>query len=100
MRVAREGQTLKLLRQQLAIKQREVADWADSEKQEAMEQYRYDYAYVNRPCVVQGWKNIDEMIVDVRACMGQLKDTEKLLTSYKNDPDSIPSGAWNNYGRG
>ena len=96
----KQGVTLKLLRSQLMFDQQNIREWDVLQKQEAMEQYRYDYEYTNPPCIVKPWKNVDEALVDAKACISGLKDIMKLLTSYKNNPDSIPSGAWNNYGRG
>jgi hypothetical protein len=95
----REGQKLRLLSQKLALIQRGIADWTVPQKQRAMERCRYNYVSEARP-YVEGWKNIDEMIVDIRKCVSQLEETDSLLTSYKQNADSIPSGVWNNFGRG
>jgi hypothetical protein len=94
------GITLKSLRKQLLLNSQEIADWATPEKQQAMEQYRYDYEYTNGPCRVKGWKNIDEMEVDLRGAMSELRRIQKLLKGYVKNADAIPSGAWNNFGRG
>lgn len=96
----KEGMKLKALRKQLILDSQEIADWTVLQRQQAMEQYRYDYEYTNGPCRVKGWTNIDEMEVDLRGAMSELRRIQKLLKGYVKKSDAIPSGTWNNWGRG
>lgn len=90
----KQAKLLKKLRSTLFTTQLEVELWSMDERKEAQTQSKA-HLWLNRP-----WANIDQMLEDAKACQSLLADLTFALEEQKHKTDSIPSGAWNNYGRG
>ena len=90
----KEAKLLKKLRSTLLTAQLEVDLWSTDERKEAHTQSKA-HLWLNR-----SWTNIDQMLEDSRACLSLMAELTYVLERQKRNTDSIPSGAWNNYGRG